>query len=98
MMRFQMSLLEYLSYRSQSDKLSDLHALNGPEISRVLQALERISPEDVSLREWNDALAYLTGDPSQATCETARERLILSLTARNNGFQKSRRGVETLCK
>ena len=50
-MRFQMSLLEFLSYCSKSCKLSDLHTLDSHEKSRVLRALQKISPEDASLTE-----------------------------------------------
>lgn len=78
-MRFQMSLLEFLSYCSKSCKLSDLHPLDSHEKSRVLRALQKISPEDASLMEWNDALYYLTGQPPQPTARAARERLISCL-------------------
>lgn len=75
-MRFQMSLLEFLSYCSKSCKLSDLHTLDSHEKSRILRALQKISPEDATLKEWNDALDYITGQPPQPTARTARERLI----------------------
>ena len=78
-MRFQMSLLEFLSYCSKSCKLSDLHTLDSHEKSRVLRALQKLSPEDASSPEWNDALDYLTGQPPQPTARAARERLISCL-------------------
>lgn len=79
-MRFQMSLLEFLSYCSKSCKLSYLHTLDSHEKSRVLRALQKISPEDASLTERNDALDdYLTGQPPQPTARAARERLISCL-------------------
>ena len=42
-------------------------------------ALEGLAAESAPLREWNDALAYLSKEQPQGTSEAARARLILSL-------------------
>ena len=48
--------------------------------ARLVRALERVPPDAAELREWNDALAYLSAEPSQETAQAARERLIQSLS------------------
>lgn len=53
-------LLEILAFRSGCTYLSDLHQ---PEFLPAIQrALYRISPGQFSLREWQDAAAYITGE------------------------------------
>ena len=50
-------LLEILAFRSGCTYLSDLHQ---PEFLPAIQrALYRISPGQFSLREWQDAAAYI---------------------------------------
>ncbi|MFR9310059.1 hypothetical protein [Hydrogeniiclostridium mannosilyticum] len=54
-----LDLLEFLTYQSGCDFLSDLH---DPENSSfVYKAIYRIEPEQFSLKEWNEAARYITG-------------------------------------
>lgn len=39
-----------------------------------------MEPEANSVREWNDALAYLTGAPPENTAAEAKERLVCLLS------------------
>ena len=78
-MRVQMSFLEYLSYRSRSDALSELHSLNILERRRVIRAIESVPVDEIPLEEWNDALSYLVGQPPETSIPAARERLISCL-------------------
>ena len=70
-----LSLLDYLGCRMGCVSLSDLHTLDRGQKLRLLYEVERLEPEDASLREWNDALAYLTGQPPEADAEAAREKI-----------------------
>ena len=69
-----LSLLDYLGYRMGCVSLSDLHTLDRGRKLRLLHEVERLGPEDASLHEWNDALAYLTGQPPERDAESAREK------------------------
>ncbi len=54
-----MGLLEYFSISSGCAFLSDLHQ---PGFLPLIQhALGNLPPEAYSLREWNDAVLYITG-------------------------------------
>lgn len=64
--------------------LSELHQANRLERGRLARALEEVAPEDVPLRDWNDALDYLTGAPAEPTA-AARIRLIEDLSASDFG-------------
>lgn len=68
-------LLEYLAGRCHCVYLSDLHFLNEAQRRRLAREVEAVSADAVSLREWNDALEYLTGRPPEQTAEEARARL-----------------------
>lgn len=75
-----LSLLEFLAYKAGCPYLSDLQDIADWQRSRLARELEQIPAEDAGLREWNDALAYLTGAPPEGTAQAARERLIQSLS------------------
>lgn len=79
-MIFKIDLLEALSIQADCTYLSDLKHLAGLRRARLVRALERVPPDAAELREWNDALAYLSAEPSQETPQAARERLIQSLS------------------
>lgn len=74
------SLLEIMQARMNCEYLSDLHQLSDVDRKRLSREWEKIRPEDASLREWNDALAYLSNNPPEQSAEAARERLIQSLS------------------
>lgn len=73
-------LLDYLAYRAGCVYLSDLRQAAGWQRARLARALEQIPAEAVDLRTWNDALEYLTREPSEPTAEDARARLIAALS------------------
>ena len=68
-------LLEYLAGRCHCVYLSDLRFLNEAQRKRLAREVEAVSADAVSLREWNDALEYLTGQSPEQTAEEARARL-----------------------
>lgn len=76
----EVSLLEVMQARMNCEYLSDLHQLSAVDRKRLSREWGKIRPEDASLREWNDALVYLSNNPPEQTAEAARERLIQSLS------------------
>lgn len=74
------SLLDMLSVKIQCKFLSDLHYLHDWEREQLIRELEKIPPDIASIKEWNDALAYLAKAPPQQTREEARERLMIALS------------------
>ena len=79
-MNRQLSLLEFLAYRSGCSLLSELRKPDWLIRSTLLHTLEGISPEDATPAEWNDALQYLTGAQPEETARAAREKLLTLLT------------------
>lgn len=75
-----LSLLEFLAYKAGCPYLSDLRFLSPEQRRYLAQGLERLTPRKEDTWEWNDALAYLSAEPSQETAQAARERLIQSLS------------------
>ena len=80
-MIFKTDLLEALSIQADCAYLSDLKHLVGLRRARLVRALERVPPDAAELREWNDALEYLTGTQPCADAEQARAALIAGLSA-----------------
>jgi len=76
----EVSLLEVMQARMNCEYLSDLHQLSAVDRKRLSREWEKIRPEDATLREWNDALVYLSNNQPEQTAEAARERLIQSLS------------------
>lgn len=76
----EVSLLEVMQARMNCEYLSDLHQLSAVDRKRMSREWEKIRPEDATLREWNDALVYLSNNQPEQTAEAARERLIQSLS------------------
>ncbi len=74
-----LGLLEYLSFQAGLMYLSDLHQ---PRCRvYVRHALRGLTPERFSLKEWNDAAAYITRqNRSFETKEQARQFLLDSLS------------------
>lgn len=72
-----LSLLDTLSAQIGCTYLSDLRFLDTLQHRRLAEILKYISAEAFELREWNDALYYLTGDgQSKADAEQAKAALI----------------------
>lgn len=74
------SLLDYLTWRMGCNCLSDLRFLTDSERNRLAWEIEKLSPDMVSLREWNEALEYLTGAKPRRTDAEARDALVSALT------------------
>lgn len=75
------SLLDLLTVQMGCDYLSDLRFLDSTRRAALAEKLKRLPAEVSSLRDWNDALQYLTGDGiPRATAEEARAALIAGLT------------------
>lgn len=82
MMCEKISLLDVMAVQMGCMYLSDLRFLNGGQRALLAQKLERLTAEDEDLRDWNDALQYLTGDGQpRATAAQARAALIAGLSA-----------------
>lgn len=80
MSRIHISLLDVLSIRMGCTYLSDLRFLDGAQRAMLAGKLERIPARAADLRDWNDALEYLTGDSRpMADPEQARAALIAAL-------------------
>jgi len=59
LMTTDLELLEYLSLRAGCMYMSDLRR---PELfESICRAIDDISPDFYSLREWNDTVSYITG-------------------------------------
>ena len=75
-----LSLLDELARRIGCTYLSDLRFLDAPGRQALARTLADIPAGAAGLREWNDALAYLTGEPPQSTADAARALLVERLT------------------
>lgn len=79
-MTAKIALLEFMQVRMGFSYLSDLQFLSNCERMRLARVLADIPAASATLREWNDALMYLSNGPPEQTAEAARERLIQSLS------------------
>lgn len=70
------SLLELLSIQMGCENLSDLRYLTITQKHYLAQKLKMLSPRQEDLRDWNEALTYLTGEPEEKTAFAAKARLI----------------------
>lgn len=75
-MTAEQSLLDLLSIQMGCMYLSDLRFLSPEQRRYLAQRLDRLTPRQEDIREWNDALEYLTGAPSEDTAQAAKERLV----------------------
>lgn len=72
-----LSLLDTLSAQIGCTYLSDLRFLNTLQHKQLAEILKCISAETFELREWNDALSYLTeNSQSRTDAKQARTALI----------------------
>ena len=74
------SLLDYLANSMACTYLSDLNFLDSARRRMLAREVERIPTGDVSLREWNDALSYLTGGLPAHSSQEAKRRLVAGLS------------------
>jgi len=70
------SLLDLLSIQMGCMYLSDLRFLSPEQRRYLARRLELLTPREEDVREWNDALDYLTGAPPEDTAQAAKERLV----------------------
>ena len=80
-MMMKQSLLELLSIQMGCEYLSDLRYLTITQRNYLAQKLKLLSPRQEDLRDWNEALTYLTGAPEEKTALAAKARLIELLSA-----------------
>ena len=70
------SLLDLLSIQMGCMYLSDLRFLSPEQRRYLARRLELLIPRQEDIREWNDALDYLTGAPPEHTARAAKDRLV----------------------
>ncbi|CUP98240.1 Uncharacterised protein [uncultured Flavonifractor sp.] len=83
-MKTELSLLDLLTLQMNCTYLSDLRFLDGGQRAMLAHRLERLPAKAEDLRDWNDALEYLTGSPPEETAQAAKERLIVLLAQLRN--------------
>lgn len=71
-----LSLLDLLYMQMGCTYLSDLRDLNAPQRKDLVRRVDRIPAKEEDLKDWNDALAYLTQSSPEQTAQAAKERLI----------------------
>lgn len=80
---FDVCLLDLIAIQTDCTYLSDLRFMDSTQRAALAERLKRLTPRASDLRDWNDALQYLTGDGQpRATAEEARAALIAGLSAR----------------
>lgn len=80
-MKAKMSLLDAMRIQLECKYLSELRSLDRWQRKRLVRELEAIHPRAADLRDWNDALGYLTGQPPQPSAASAKAALIEALSA-----------------
>lgn len=73
------SLLDLLSIQMKCEYLSDLRFLSQEQRRCLAHKLKCLTPREEDVREWNDALTYLTDAPPEPTARAAKERLVALL-------------------
>jgi len=74
------SLLDVIAFELHCEYLSDLRFLSHDQCAVLVYRLAGLPAESVCLKEWNDALNYLTSAPPERTAQTAKDRLICLLS------------------
>lgn len=69
-------LLDYLALRIGCLYLSDLRHLSCVDKLFLYNVVVKIEPEQESLKYWNDALVYITGQQPVKSCDEAKVRLL----------------------
>lgn len=78
-MAMEVSLLDVLALCADCDTISELRLAGSWQRAVLARCVERLEAEQAPLREWNDALSYLSGCGPQLTSEQARAELLASL-------------------
>lgn len=69
------SLLHRLGAEMSCLYLSDLHCLQKPQRTSLAERIALIPTQAYDLRQWNNALGYLTGSPGESSAEAAKRKL-----------------------
>lgn len=72
-------LLDLLCMKMRCMYLSDLCFLSEEQRHDLAEKVKALTPYEADIREWNDALEYLTGAPPAGTAEEAKYTLITLL-------------------
>lgn len=72
-------LLDLLSIQMKCEYLSDLRFLSPKQRRYLAQRLDRLTPREEDIQDWNDALNYLTGAPPERTAQAAKAKLVQEL-------------------
>ena len=70
------SLLEEMSAHIGLVYLSDLHYLSFGQRKKLAHKLQRMTPREDDMDQWNEALQYLAGLPAEDTARDAWQRLV----------------------
>lgn len=73
------SLLDLMAIQMKCEYLSDLRFLSPEQRRYLAQKLDRLTPREEDLRNWNDALVYLIDTEPEETTAAAKEKLVDSL-------------------
>ena len=79
-MMVEQSLRDLLSIQMKCEYLSDPRFLSQEQRRYLAQRLDRLTPREEDVREWNDALIYLTGASPEDTAQAAKARLLYLLS------------------
>lgn len=69
-------LLDYLAQQAGCMYLSDLHHITENIRKKLELAVTDFPAENASVRQWNEALAYLFAAPEEMTAQLAKEQLL----------------------
>ena len=78
-MMVEQSLLDLMAIQMKCEYLSDLGFLSPEQRRYLAQKLNRLTPREEDIRDWNDALNYLTGAPPERTAQAAKAKLVQEL-------------------
>ena len=78
-MMVKQSLLDLLAIQMGCMYLSDLRFLSSEQRRYLAQKLDRLTPREEDIQDWNDALDYLTGAPPESTAQAAKVKLVQEL-------------------
>lgn len=73
------SLLDYMAAEIGCSYLSDLHYLSRPRRQVLAHKVEKLPLDEHDIKEWNDALTYVTDLPAAATAREAKKALVHAL-------------------
>ena len=82
-MIIEQALLDWMSGQMGCTYLSDLRYLSLGKRCQLARKLECLALREEDIRDWNDALIYLTGASPAITAQSAKERLVPFLVEEN---------------